>query len=173
MMIRRLLPNRRVDRFGRRRRDEFGVEAISMIIVMPFLLVMVLGLIDVGFMVATRLRVTGIVNDAARAASFDGGDFNPRLNTSGIPRSTQYQRALTGPTGQCIPSRCLPGTSPVLVCTPVLAVRAGDPVTCTVDYAYKPLNGGLLNGPLGLGIGSLLKPFKVQVTTRAETGQLG
>ena len=155
-------------------RGERGVEAISMLIVMPFLLVLILGLVDVGFMYATRLRFSGIVSDAARATAFDGGNFNPRTNTTGLPRDVQFRRNLFN-NGRCVPSRCedprgAGGGVPLLTCTPQVVARAGDPVTCVGYYPYKPLNGGLLRGPLGMGIGTLLKPFRFEVVGRSETG---
>ncbi len=166
------------------RADERGVEIPAMIIVLPVLMVLVLGLIDVGMAVRTRIVVENITRDAVRQAAADGGNFNPRTNQDGVPRDALALRALWGDRG-CQPSGCLPGQRPTIDCTLVtpagggpsyrsnVAQRAGDVITCTTFYPYKAINKALLDGPLGLGIGSMLRVFTVTSSARAETGANG
>ena len=153
------------------RDDETGVEAASLIFVVPLLVVFILGLLDYGLMIQTRLGVTSVVRNAARAAAYDGGNYNPRLNRTGAGRDTLANRDLVS-SSVCTLGHCLAGQLPRIVCAPAIVRSAGDPVSCTVTYPYKPINGPLLDSPIfGLGIGSLLHPFTVTSVARAETGQ--
>lgn len=153
-------------------REERGAEALAMLIVVPFLVVLVLALIDVGNMMMTRMVVENLARDTARSAAADGGNDNPRTNMLGQPWDVHAFKQLWK-NGHCVPSACIGGQKPSLTCTPTIAQQAGDLITCTVNYPFKPINGDLLSGPLGLGMGHLLKPFTITVSARAETGSQG
>lgn len=164
----------------RRAREERGVEAAAMLIVLPVLVVLVLALIDVGQIVRTRMLVENVARDTARQAAADGGNYNPRTNTTGREWSRVGYRSLYAD-GSCTFSACRGNQKPVIDCETItrpngstyrsnVAGQAGDLITCNVSYPYKPINGPLLNSPFGLGFGSLLKPFDVSASARAETG---
>ena len=151
-----------------RPRDESAVEAITMTLMVPFLIVLVLGLLNVGFYMRTRLLVDNVLTQSARAAAFDGGNYNPRLNTTGKSRS-QIAYSLLYTTGRgCRLSPCRPGT-PVVTCTPTLA-RIGENITCHVVYPYKAISQALFDQPvLGLGLGKIFRTINITVTARSET----
>lgn len=153
-----------------------------MLIVIPFLFVLILGLIDIGLMFRTRIIVESMARDAARNAAADGGNFNPRTNTD-IPWD-QWARERLVENGSCTQSRCEEGELPTVDCTRVTdtagnvttrntARFAGDLITCTIDYPYKAVNKGLLDSAFGLGLGSMINPFTISVSARAETGTDG
>lgn len=171
-----------------RRKDEKAAEAVAMIFVIPVLVILVLGLIDVGMMFRARMLVENIARDAVRGAAADGGVYNPRTNTTGVDWETWAEDRLYK-NHKCTIGQCADGQVPTIDCnghggstdagmeTPTgghytgnVVNMAGDTITCVIDYPYKPINGALLNGPLGLGIGTLLKPFHIEVTARSETG---
>jgi Flp pilus assembly protein TadG len=167
--------------FGRLRGDERGMEAAAMIFVLPFLFILVLGLIDIGWMIKTRMVVENITRDAARHAAFDGGNYNPRTNTEGREWDDVAMRSLWNG-GGCVQSGCT--SAPIVDCTRItkpngtvyrshVVQDAGDIITCTVNYKYKPINGPLMNSPLGLGIGSMLDPFVISTSARSEVGSSG
>lgn len=168
---------------GKRNRhtDERGMETVAMIFVIPVLVVLVLALVDVGMMFRTRMLVENIARDAVRNAAADGGNYNERTNTVGRPWD-EYALDRLWNGRRCTLSACNTGKEPTVDCTEMTdpdgsrlppgneARTAGDIITCTVYYPYKPINGALLNGPIGLGMGSLLKEFNFSVSARSETG---
>lgn len=170
-----------------RRREERGAETVAMLFVIPVMVILVFALLDVGMMFRNRMLVENVARDAVRGAAADGGVLTTR--TSGIDWEQYARDRLVDGNGKCVIGQC-DANEPVIVdCsgndrpneagmrTPSGAwyqgnqVRlAGDTITCVVEYPYKPINGPLLNSPMGLGMGSLLKDFKVSVTARSETG---
>lgn len=166
---------------GRRRHNERGSEFAAAIIVFPVLFVLIIGSIEVGFYVRTRMLTENIARDAARQVAVDGGNYNPRTNTTSLRVDVSAAKALTNGS-KCKLSSCT--APPTISCNKItnaagsvyysdLVSYAGETVTCTVNYHYKPLASALMNGPLGLGIGNLLQPFVVQESARAETGTRG
>lgn len=166
----------------RTRKDERGVEAAAMIFVLPVLIILVIGLIDIGWMIKTRMVVQNIAQDAVRAAAADGGNWNPRTNDQGTAWD-QWALNRLWDGSHCTQSSC--DRRPTVNCAQVtlvgetaprglqMAPRAGDLISCTVVYPYKPINEPLLNSPMGLGIGSMLKDFTITVSYRSEVGTAG
>jgi Flp pilus assembly protein TadG len=169
--------------FAHRKHDEMGsAEFATALMVFPVLFILIIGSIEVGFYVQTRMRVENIARDAARQVAAGGGNHNERTATSHeAVDALAFKRLWTG--SKCTLSQC--PKAPTVNCR-YIVTRAGDTaqqdkvdfagetVTCVVTYHYKPLSGGLMTGPLGLGIGGILKsPFTVRESARAETGTLG
>lgn len=167
---------------ARNRDDERGVEAVAMLIVIPVLMVLIFALLDIGLMVRARVAVENVGRDTVRRAAADGGNYNPKVNTSKmkwdwIAMGTLYKD------GKCTQSNCT--SKPSVSCKTVtlrtgtvltnsdVAYEAGDLITCKIHYPYKPINSALLNGPLGLGFGKMLGPFDIETSARAETGTKG
>lgn len=168
---------------GRRKRDERGAETVAMLFVIPVMVILVLALIDVGMMFRARMLVESVYRDAARGAASDGGNMFPRTNTSGHPAGWEgWAMDRMWKENHCTLSSC--HKAPDIDCKTVTSTSgvartsqyaefAGETITCEGHYAYKPINGPLLNGPIGLGMGNLLKEFDVSVSARAETGAQG
>lgn len=156
-----------------------------MLFVIPVMVVLVLALIDVGMMFRNRMLVENVARDAVRGAAADGGVENSR--TSGVNWESYAEQRLFA-NGACQIGQCKDGKPVIVDCTGDEDARAGmrtpqgvrytgntvnyagDTITCTIAYPYKPINGPLLNGPIGLGMGNLLKEFDVTVSARSETG---
>lgn len=167
---------------ARKTRDERGAEAVAMMIVIPVLVVLVFALIDVGMMFRARMLVENVYRDAARGAAADGGNMNPRTNTMGYKAWDVWGHEQLWDGSKCRVADCKSGEgAPTIDCQTLtspagveqrgnVAPQAGYLITCSGHYPYKPINGALLNGPLGLGFGGLLKEFEVSVSARAETG---
>ena len=170
--------------FGHRKRDERGAEFAAALFVFPVLFILIIGCIEIGFYVQTRMRVENVLRDAARTVAADGGDNNPRTNRDGRSISDVATRAMrTG--SRCRLSQC-DGTLPVVNCENVTRANgvtyhepivkfSGETVTCKLDgkYPYKPLAATLMEGPLGLGIGQMLVDFDASESARSETGTDG
>lgn len=166
---------------ARTSKDERGVESVAMLIVIPVICVLIFALLDIGMMLQARMRVENVARDTVRRAAADGGNFNPRTNPYGKAWDTMALNALYRE-GKCTQSGCTakPSVNCRKVTTPTGTVltsntarNAGDLITCTVNYPYKPINSALLKGPLGLGFGEMLKPFTIVTSARAETGTAG
>lgn len=162
------------------RNEESGVETMAMLIVLPVIVVLILALVDVGYMMRTRMVVENAARDAARGAAADGGNYWSRTNHTGIAWDTRLYRQLYA--GHCTTSQC--SGAPSVSCTRItnasggvyssnVAQHSGDIITCTVYYPYRGFNQGLLNSPFGLGMGKLIRPFTVTASARAETGVQG
>lgn len=170
--------------FAHHKHNERGsAEFATALMVFPVLFVLIIGSIEIGFYVQTRMRVENIAREAARSVAADGGNYNIATNTSG-KIDAKAQLALTGDHSFCKLSKCT--KAPKITCDHITRLSgakynsqrvdyAGETVTCEVlDYPYKGLSGGLMDAPvLGLGIGSILKPFTVRESARSETGKLG
>lgn len=174
---------------GRAREDERGGDTIfAILFIMPLMMVLTFALVDIGVMFADRFAVTNVLRDAARGVAAYGSDgplpwAPPPANT--ISFSEQATRRLwNDETGKCRYGPCQSGERPQVVCGRMdeqgnllgrSALAAGDTVGCRVvgEYPYKSVTGGLLDTPLGLGLGGVVSPFPVWVTARAETGLQG
>lgn len=168
----------------RRRRavhDERGVESVAIIFVIPMLAVLIFGLVDIGFMFNNRMLYANALRDGVRSAAADGGLLNPRTtDTPGISWTTKIRNSVyaggTCKFGKCTSAptiTCRETTSAgVAVADPNVADRAGNLLTCDMRVPYKPINGGLLNSGMGLGLGGIVEPFTVTATARFETGAL-
>jgi Flp pilus assembly protein TadG len=164
---------------ARLRGDERGTETIVALFVLPILFILALGIIDIGFMMKTRMSVESIARDAVRAAAVDGGNYTRATAAEqGRPWDAAALAALYR-NGSCTQSPCkhAPSVDCQTITSPTGSVyrsnqvnRAGDLITCTVQYPYKPITGGILSTPMGLGLGALVdRPFTITVTARADT----
>jgi|GEM_PF-6769056 len=177
--------------FAHRKHDERGsAEFATALMVLPVLFILIVGSVEMGFYVQTRMRVENIAREAARQVAAGGGNQNERTAASAAEiDDLAYTAMVTG--GKCKLSQCAADPSkgymqplPTIDCTKVTPVTgpsyrnnkvklAGSTVTCVVRYPYKGLSGGLMDGTLGLGIGGIMKPFEVSESARAETGTDG
>ena len=166
-------------------RDESGVETATLILVLPILMILFLGMIDVAWKLRAQFLVQTQVRDGARKVAVLGGNSNPRT-APGQPSVERQVLDRLYPQGRCAYSTCQSGRRPTVDCYVVYAVdigaanpprhenarAAGDTAICVASYPYRALNPSLFSGPQGLGIGLLLKPFTVRSEQRAETGVL-
>src|SRR6185436_9713704 len=158
--------------FSHRGRDERGAEFAAALFVFPVLFILIIGCIEIGFYVQTRMRVENVLRDAARSVAADGGDWNHRTG-DGTPISLRATDALNDGThcklSQCDSSEPLPSVKCNYI-TRSSGVEyqqdfvnfSGETVTCKLmrgsavgRYPYRPLAAALMEGPLGLGIGNI------------------
>jgi Flp pilus assembly protein TadG len=172
-----------------RKHDERGsAEFATALMVIPVLFVLIVGTIEIGFYVQTRMRVENIARDAARQVAAGGGNYNERTIADGDLAMDQLAKQKLWNGSKCKLSQCGEGADagePSIDCRQVTrldgstypadkVVMSGETVTCTVHYHYRKLSGGLLDGPLGLGIGGIVKQdFTVNESARSETGTDG
>lgn len=157
----------------RRRADERAeTSTISILVWIPVLVWVIFAAVNVGDAFLARMAVADQARNAAREAAAAGGNHNPRLSIRDGPIDAYYTAQLRASCATASVARCDRAGSPEVSCTPDIAARTGDPVSCTVRWNYYPPSGELLRGPLGLGIGPALQPFSQTVTVAAEVGEL-
>ncbi len=168
-------------RLLRTNRSEDGVDAIATMLVLPFMVAFIFGIVSIGHTFSVRAQVEDVVRNAARGAAADGGNNNPRTN-AGTAWSTIATNQLWAGSA-CKFSKC--SQKPVVTCTTIVSAatgtaytaqvarQPGDLITCKATYYHQGLARGYLNSVMGLGFGSLIKSFTVQATASAETGAQG
>lgn len=151
-----------------KRRDENGsAEIITTLFVMPFLLYLILALIDISLYMNTRSSVESVTRDAVRQAAMWGGTGpSVRLNPTGKGVDTLiFNRLYEG--GKCNYSSCI--APPSVTCGPTQVSNAGTPVSCTVTYKYKSVVPGM--SLLGFeGITKNAEGFTITEKALSETG---
>jgi hypothetical protein len=170
--------------------DERGGDTIfAILFVVPFMLVLVFALVDIGVMFSSRYAVTNVLRDATRGVAAYGGNgpfpYAPPPSDT-VTFSRQAENRLNESANQCRFGPCSPGrvrvqcgrmTEDGRYLGPT-ATAVGDTVGCRISsnngrYPYKSVVGGLLNTPLGVGMGRIVQPFTAWVTARAEQAPNG
>ena len=165
----------------RNRRDERGVEAVAMIIVLPVMFILLLAMVEVGVSISARMSIENVMRDTVRHAAADGGNNWATTHTvaNQKPWDQQAVNALYA-NGKCTFARCT--RAPTVDCTYITLMngntlrsqvvnQAGDLITCKLTYHYRMINKRLLNSAIGLGTGKLVNDeFVINVSARAETG---
>ena len=155
------------------RRNEKGVsEAATAMFVLPLLALLIFSLIETGFNLRYRMMVDSQVQDAVRATALDGGNCNPR--TSGCTNASvqgHAAKALANLKVLCNgTARCT--QPPTMVCTPPVAANAGDPVSCTATFYYRPTTGLATNPATSLGFSLLFtKPITITMVSQSGVGK--
>jgi TadE-like protein len=153
-------------------RNEDGSEMVAMIFVLPFLLVLVFALFDVGIMFSSRFYATNVVRDATRNVAIYGGNtplYGPMRGTGETFEDIAEKRLWKD--GHCVIGGCT--ARPVVNCTPETVPEAGQLVQCTVTYYYRGINTGFLSSSYGMGFGDSLDGFTIKSEAYAEVGANG
>jgi Flp pilus assembly protein TadG len=147
----------------RRLRSERGAELIEMALVLPLLLLVIVGIIDFGFLFARYEVLTNAAREGARIAVLPGyaaADVNSRvcayLTTGGVPT-----------TGCNAP----PPTNPVITVSNTTIVVPGtdiDAKSVTVVYTHNFMFIGPIIGMMG-GTWTNAKAITVTAVMRNET----
>jgi Flp pilus assembly protein TadG len=140
--------------FGRRR-GESGQAVLEFALILPFLLALVLLLLDFGKAMGYWINATQVANEGARFAS---------VNAPGMDIETLVKNALFPELKNGSPN-VGPGTgATVSVCFPNGTKSAGDPVTVKVSSAYRVTVLPFLGGSFTLAN----IPIKTSATMRLE-----
>lgn len=146
--------------------DESGSsEVITTLFMVPILLWLIFSLIDVSLYFQARTSVQNVARDAARQSSIWGGNQSSLRPFDESVSQNARNALFDEETDTCIPGAC--SEVPTVNCTPNVTSYAGDTVSCTISYTYRPVYSG---NPF-TGFGSLLNsPIVITETSRAETG---
>ena len=151
----------------KRRNENGSAEIITTLFVMPFLLYLILALVDISLYMNTRSSVESVTRDGVRQAAMWGGTSEKvRLNPTGKSVGTIiFDRLYTG--GKCTYSNCI--EPPSVTCDSLQVSNAGTPITCTVTYKYKSVVPGM--SLLGFeGITKNADGFTISEKALSETG---
>lgn len=159
-------------------------DAITAMIVLPFMMAMIFVLIEVGYNFRYRASVDAITQDAARGVSQDGANYWSATTTLGSEYAesdgsgrngwsrwgTERLLELCGTRGE----RCDPADpAPYMNCDPASPQASpGALVSCTAYFPYRPLATFTATNPVfNLGFGDLWnRPIETTVRSRTVVG---
>lgn len=152
---------------GHRRghREERGVAAVEFALVVPILIVVVLGIVNLGFVLAQQISLNNGARQAARFAVVEGRDC------AGIEDEAQEGAQTIGMTGTQVPVPVLtraaggaPTPHPLAPCpAPCAGSAVGDNITVTMTHTagwvvpFPPFTPG--NAPTLVGTGVMRCEF--------------
>lgn len=119
--------------------SERGAAAVEFALIVPVLIVMIFGMVDMGMAINAQAIVGNAAREGARAASFNGA--NVTATTTVVTSATKNligTAATTTITCQAI------GTATTINCS---TASPGDSVVVQVNYTYKWLTPGVLGLP--------------------------
>lgn len=127
----------RLRKFLLAKKENGSSELPTTLILLPLSIFLLFALIDVSFYMISRAQVQNVLNDGVRQVALYGGNSaSLPLNTTGknvnqLITDRLYQN------GECTLSNC--AAPPAVTCTPAVATVAGQEVSCTLTYSYKPV----------------------------------
>ncbi|WP_098461672.1 TadE/TadG family type IV pilus assembly protein [Propionicimonas paludicola] len=121
--------------------SERGAAAVEFALVLPVLIVMIFGMVDMGMAINAQAIVGNAAREGARAASFSGADTTATNNA--ISRASASLIG-TAPTTNITCQTMVSGTPTAIACS---SVSPGDSVQVKVSYTYKWITPGVLGLP--------------------------
>jgi len=149
----------------RRHREERGAAAVEFALVVPILIVVVLGIVNLGFVLAQQISLNNGARQAARFAVVEGRDC------AGVIAEAQEGAETIGMTASEVPAPVLtraagsaPTPHPAAPCpAPCAGSTIGDNITVTMTHAaewvvpFPPFTTG--NAPTLVGTGVMRCEF--------------
>lgn len=161
-----------------KRKSEDGNETVVVLFWLPILFVLLVGLVDVGVMFGNRAAINDVLRDSARGMAAYGADCpTPDPIPGNIECFSRQAEQRLYSDGSCTFGFCT--SRPRVTCSAedgsTTVKYARTVVTCEVDgkYPYRAVSAGLLNSPIGLGLGGLVGPFPASASAVAEVGSEG
>ncbi|SAK97171.1 TadE family protein [Caballeronia catudaia] len=130
-------------------RDEQGVVALEFVLVLPFLLMILFGIIDMSLLLCDKAIITNASREAARAGIV--------LQSPRVPASTVRSVATTYAQNSLV-SGGTSSTSPTVTVDQSQGTNSGNPLKVTVSYTYT-----------GLVLGSAFSALTGPITITAQT----
>ena len=162
------------------RKNEKGIADIyAAIIILPFLMSLILVLLETGFYIHYRGLADTILQDTVRGISLEGGSNNIRVNTGDdwIVRGNREIASLCS-TGRCKAdpsygsSTDKYGNPNYITCLgDVSKVNSGISFTCTATVIYRVISPLSKNPAFSMGLSGLFaKPISITITSIATGG---
>lgn len=121
------------------RSSERGAAAVEFALILPVLIMMIFGMVDMGMAINAQAVVGNAAREGARAASFSAAN-----TAAAATVATSASSSLIG-TPPTITITCQTvGTATVIACS---AASPGDSVVVKVSYTYKWITPGVLGLP--------------------------
>jgi Flp pilus assembly protein TadG len=114
-------------------RHEDGQALVELAIVIPFVLLLLFGIIDFGLALNTKNSDTNLANLAARQVSVIGTGANPKCNGTTETTLANWVTCMAPATGATSPSVCVADTAGA---TPSSTYAAGDPIEVRVTSSF-------------------------------------
>lgn len=137
-----------MNRLARLGSDERGVVALEFVLVFPFLMTVLFGIVDTSLLLCDKAVITNASREAARAGVVVRVPQMAASDVAGVALSYAQSNLVTGGTA----------TTPTVTVDQSAGTSPGSPLTVTVSYTYE----GLV---LGSAFSSLTGPVTVTATT--------
>jgi Flp pilus assembly protein TadG len=137
-----------VNRLARLASDERGVVALEFVLVFPFLMTVLFGIVDTSLLLCDKAVITNASREAARAGVVVRVPQMAASDVASVALAYAQNNLVTGGTA----------TTPTVNVDQSAGTSPGSPLTVTVTYTYE----GLV---LGSAFSSLTGPVTVNATT--------
>ncbi|WP_206953954.1 TadE/TadG family type IV pilus assembly protein [Trinickia acidisoli] len=137
-----------MNRLARLASNERGVAALEFVLVFPFLMTVLFGIVDTSLLLCDKAVITNASREAARAGVVVRVPQLAASDVANVALAYTQNNLVTGGTA----------TTPVVTVDQSAGTSPGDPLTVTVTYTYD----GLV---LGSALSSLTGPVTVTATT--------
>ncbi|MGN6085453.1 TadE/TadG family type IV pilus assembly protein [Trinickia sp.] len=138
----------RLARLARLASDERGVAALEFVLVFPFLMTVLFGIVDTSLLLCDKAVITNASREAARAGVVVRVPQMAASDVANIALAYTQNSLVTGGTA----------TTPTVSVTQASGTSPGSPLSVTVTYTYE----GLV---LGSAMSALTGPVTVSATT--------
>lgn len=137
-----------MNRFARLASDARGVAALEFVLVFPFLMTVLFGIVDTSLLLCDKAVITNASREAARAGVVVRVPQMAASDVANVALSYTQNNLVTGGTA----------TTPSVSVTQPSGTSPGSPLSVTVTYTYE----GLV---LGSAMSALTGPVTVSATT--------
>ncbi len=137
-----------MNRLARLASNERGVAALEFVLVFPFLMTVLFGIVDTSLLLCDKAVITNATREAARAGIVVRVPQMAASDVANVALAYTQNNLVTGGTS----------TTPTVNVDQSAGTSPGSPLTVTVTYTYK----GLV---LGSALSSLTGPVTVSATT--------
>lgn len=138
----------RLARLPRLGSDERGVAALEFVLVFPFLMTVLFGIVDTSLLLCDKAVITNASREAARAGVVVRVPQMAASDVANVALAYTQNSLVTGGTA----------TTPTVTVTQASGTSPGSPLSVTVTYTYE----GLV---LGSAMSALTGPVTVSATT--------
>lgn len=138
----------RLARLARLASDERGVAALEFVLVFPFLMTVLFGIVDTSLLLCDKAVITNASREAARAGVVVRVPQMAASDVANVALAYTQNSLVTGGTA----------TTPTVSVTQASGTSPGSPLSVTVTYTYE----GLV---LGSAMSALTGPVTVSATT--------
>jgi len=152
-------------------KNEKGIADIyAAILILPFLMSLILVLLETGFYIHYRGVTDTILQDTVRGISLEGGDNNLRVNTIGTSWTVRGNKLIAN---LCATGRCTVNSNntPYITCDSGNTAQSGTFFSCTATVSYRTISPLSKSPAFSMGLSGLFsKPISITISSTVTGG---